>query len=908
LTESTHRTIYLADYRPPAYRIERTELTLELDDSCTLVKSRLTIRRDYDRTEGVRPLVLDGRDLELQAIRLNGKPIAGEHYRLGTEQLTIPAPPAEMVLEIDNLIHPDRNTVLEGLYKSGDKLCTQCEAQGFRRITWFLDRPDVPSRFEVTIIGDPERYPVMLANGNLVDRGRLDDGRVWVKWRDPFPKPSYLFALVAGRLAMVEDFYSTGSGRRIALQFFVEEHNLDRCGHALESLKKAMAWDEETYGLEYDLDQYMVVAVDDFNMGAMENKGLNVFNSKYVLASPATATDTDYENIEAVIGHEYFHNWTGNRVTCRDWFQLSLKEGLTVFRDQEFSADMTSRPVKRISDVAMLRGHQFPEDGGPMAHPVRTDSYIEINNFYTITVYEKGAELVRMIHTLLGQEAFRRGLRLYLERHDGEAATVEDFINAMAEAGNRDLGQFMLWYSQAGTPVVRAEISHDPDAKTFSITFRQSCPDTPGQTDKKPFHIPVKMGLVGRDGQELPLIVPTGHKFRTSRKAVQLSFIEGEGREGVTSRLLELRKEEESFTFTNIAESPVPSLLRGFSAPVKLEYDYSDADLGLLVSHDSDPFCRWEAAQNLAVRKIKGLVDDHLQGKVMAVDPLFFEVYRQVMAERRNLDPPFLAQLLTLPSEGYLAEFFAVIEPEVIHRAREFLRQGLVAALHDDFKACFDENRNDEPYHYDPALAGHRTLKNTCLAYLVLSGGDDFEETCFEQFRQADNMSDEIVALRILVHNGSVKGAPALAAFEETWRHDPLVMDKWLTVQATVPEPETLDRVRELMDHPAFIFKNPNRVRALLGSYARGNPVSFNRGDGAGYRFMAAKIIELDRMNPQTAARLAGCFGRWRRFNEARQELVKKELEKIIRSDKISKDLYEVVSKTLGNGKSGAAG
>ncbi len=890
MNESTHKTIYLADYRAPAYRIEQTELTLELDDGNTLVKSRLTVKADNDRSEGVRPLVLDGRDLELRAIRINGKALAGEDYRLGPEHLTIPDPPAEMILEIDNLIHPDQNTVLEGLYKSGDKLTTQCEAQGFRRITWFLDRPDVLSRFEVTIIGDPERYPVMLANGNMIDSGSIADGRNWVKWRDPFPKPSYLFALVAGKLSKVEDFYTTSSGRRIALQFFVEEHNLDHCGHALESLKKAMAWDEESYGLEYDLDQYMVVAVDDFNMGAMENKGLNVFNSKYVLASPATATDTDYENIEAVIGHEYFHNWTGNRVTCRDWFQLSLKEGLTVFRDQEFSADMTSRPVKRISDVAMLRGHQFPEDGGPMAHPVRTDSYIEINNFYTITVYEKGAELVRMVHTLLGRDDFRKGLRLYLERHDGEAATVEDFIDAMAEAGGRDLGQFMRWYSQAGTPVVRVEASHDPGAKTLIMTFRQSCPPTPGQPEKKPYHIPVAMGLLAPDGRELPLV------------------IDGEERAGEASRLLELRKEEESFTFTDIAAAPVPSLLRGFSAPVKLQYDYSDADLGLLVSHDSDPFCRWEAAQNLAVRKIKRLVGDHLQGRVMAVDPRFFEVYRQVMADRKTLDPPFLAQLLTLPSEGYLAEFFAVIEPEAIHRAREFLRQELAAALHGDFKACFAENRNDRPYRYDPVLAGQRTLKNTCLAYLVLSGGDDFEESCFTQFRQADNMSDELAALRILVHSGSAKAEEALAAFEGKWHDDPLVMDKWLTVQATVPEQETLDRVRELMDHPAFVFKNPNRVRALLGSYARGNPVSFNRVDGAGYRFMAEKIVELDRMNPQTAARLAGCFGRWRRFNEARRELVKKELEKIIRSDNISKDLYEVVSKTLGNGKSGAAG
>ena len=882
MIESTHKTIYLADYRPPAYKIEQTELTLELGDSDTLVKSRLTIKADYDRSGGVRPLVLDGRDLELKAIRINGEPLASEHYRLDDEHLTIKVPPADMVLEIENLIHPDRNTALEGLYKSGEKLTTQCEAQGFRRITWFIDRPDNLSRFEVTIIGDPEKYPVMLANGNMIDSGTLDDGRNLVKWGDPFPKPSYLFALVAGKLSTVEDFYTTGSGRKIALQFFVEEHNLDRCDHALESLKKAMAWDEETYGLEYDLDQYMVVAVDDFNMGAMENKGLNVFNSKYVLASPATATDTDYENIEAVIGHEYFHNWTGNRVTCRDWFQLSLKEGLTVFRDQEFSADMTSRPVKRISDVAVLRGHQFQEDSGPMAHAVRTDSYIEINNFYTITVYEKGSELVRMVHTLLGQDDFRKGLRLYLERHDGEAATVEDFINAMAEAGNRDLGQFMLWYSQAGTPVVKVESKHDPASKTYTMTFRQSCPATPGQSEKKPFHIPLEMGLLAPDGKELPL------------------DIEGE-ESGILSRLLELHKEEESFTFTGIAEQPVPSLLRGFSAPVKLEYGYSDSDLGLLVSHDSDPFCRWEAAQNLAVRKIKGLVDDYLHGKVMAIDPLFLEIYREVMADRDQLDPPFLAQLLTLPSEGYLAEFFEVIDFEAIHAAREFLRKTLADALRNGLKECFAENRNNEPYQYDPVLAGKRSLKNICLAYLVLTGDENSADACFEMFQRADNMSDELSGLRILVHNGSEKAEAALAAFAEKWRGDPLVMDKWLAVQATVPETDTLDRVKELLDHPAFVFKNPNRVRALLGSYAMGNPVSFNRGDGAGYKFMAGKIVELDRLNPQTAARLAGCFGRWRRFNESRQTLVKTQLEKIIGDKKISRDLYEVVSKTLGN-------
>jgi aminopeptidase N len=882
LTESNHHAVYLADYRAPDYLIGRTELTIELDDAVTLVKSRLTISANYDRTTGVRPLKLDGRELTLVKIRLNGVELGGDLYQLDGRYLTIPAPPPEMVLEIENTIHPDRNTALEGLYKSGDKLCTQCEAEGFRRITWFVDRPDALSRFAVTLIGDPERYPVMLANGNRRVGGTLADGRHWVKWQDPFPKPGYLFAMVAGKLFMVEDFYTTGSGRRIALQFFVEAHNLERCGHALASLRQAMAWDEATYGLEYDLDQYMVVAVDDFNMGAMENKGLNVFNSKYVLATPATATDIDYENIEAVIGHEYFHNWTGNRVTCRDWFQLSLKEGLTVFRDQEFTSDMTSRPVKRINDVATLRSHQFPEDSGPMAHAVRTDSYIEINNFYTITVYEKGAELVRMVHTLIGQAAFRKGLKLYLARHDGQAATVEDFLAAMAEAGDRDLGQFMRWYRQAGTPILRVGGVHDPVRKTFTLTFRQSCPETPGQKDKAPFHIPVLMGLLTGDGQPLPL------------------RLAGENGGGAFSRLLELRHREESYTFTDIGEPPVPSLLRGFSAPIKLEYDYSDGELGLLVAHDRDSFCRWEAAQILAVRKIRRLVDDYLHGRELVADPEFIAVYRAVLADRARLDPAYLAQLLTMPSNSYLAEFHEVIEIEAIHGAREFVRLQLAAALRDELRACYRENQNSEPYRYDPALAACRSLKNCCLDYLVLAGGEDAEELCLRQYRQADNMTDELSAMHILVHRGSARAAEVLASFANRWRRDPLVMDKWLGVQATVPRPETLARVRELLAHPAFVFKNPNRVRALLGAFAMGNPVAFNQMGGGGYELMAERIIALDRLNPQTAARLAGCFGRWRRFNETRQALVKAQLDRIIRTDRISRDLYEVVSRTLG--------
>ncbi len=883
MTEISHQTIRLSDYRPPEYLIKKTELVFELDDADTIVRSRLDIIADYDSASGVRPLKLDGSELVLQKISLQGEDLAPDSYSKDETHLIIHNPPCEMVLEIENIVHPDQNTALEGLYISGEKLCTQCEAEGFRRITWFLDRPDVLSSYEVTIIGDPEKYPVMLANGNLVDQGHFDDGRHWVRWQDPFPKPSYLFALVAGRLCKVEDFYTTASGRRVALQFFVEKHNLDLCGHALESLKKAMAWDEQTFGLEYDLDQYMVVAVDDFNMGAMENKGLNIFNSKYVLASPTTATDADYENIEAVIAHEYFHNWTGNRVTCRDWFQLSLKEGLTVFRDQEFSADMTSRPVKRINDVRLLRSRQFPEDSGPMAHAVRTDSYMEINNFYTVTVYEKGAELVRMIHTLIGKDNFRRGLRTYLEQHDGGAATVEDFLAAMAEAGDRDLGLFMNWYSQAGTPIVKVASLYDPEKVAYTLKFSQSSNPTSGEAGKPPLHIPVVIGLLTADGQELELR--------------QLAGAEGEHE----SDLLEIIDSEAEFVFNGIEEKPVPSLFRGFSAPVRIEYEYTDDDLATLMAHDSDSFCRWEAGQSLAVRVVGSLIDDYLTGRRLAFPDYFIAPFQKVFALRNEMDSSYLAQLMSLPSEDYLAELSSEIEVDAIHAAREYARASLAAGLEKDLADCYLENSTMKPYHYDPVLAGRRQLKNLCLSYLVLLGRSEYEELCFKQFAGADNMSDETSSLQIMVHSGAPRLEEALALFEKKWRHDPLVMDKWLAIQATAPMPTTFERVKELMGHRAFDLKNPNRVRSLLGAFSQGNPVSFNCPSGEAYEFMAGQTIELDKANPQIAARMAGCFSRWRRFPENNRELMKKQLERIKDIDDLSKDLFEVVNKTLGN-------
>ena len=876
-----HSTINLADYRQPDYLIDTVQLTFELADQETLVSSRLTIRANYEMRQGVRPLRLDGRDLPLKGIIINGRVPGADEYRHDATSLTILQPSDELVLELKTTLNPEANTRLEGLYRSGSMLCTQCEAEGFRCITWFLDRPDVLARYEVTIIGAPERYPVMLSNGNLIEQVEQPDGRRLVRWQDPYPKPSYLFALVAGNLVEVSDSFTTASGRKVALQFFVESHNRDKCGHALASLQKAMAWDESRYGLEYDLDQYMVVAADDFNMGAMENKGLNVFNSRYVLASPETATDVDYENIEAVIAHEYFHNWTGNRVTCRDWFQLSLKEGLTVFRDQEFTADMTSAAVKRINDVVALRARQFPEDGGPLAHPVRPASYIEINNFYTVTVYEKGAELVRMLQTLVGPVAFAEGLRRYLTRHDGQAATVEDFVRAMGEAGQRDLTQFLRWYSQAGTPVLKISTLHDPITNTFVIAMRQSCPDTPDHTCKEPFHIPVLVGLLDRQGRELALHPICGAKAT--------------GDQG----LLELRNKAEIFRFGGISEPPVVSLLRGFSAPVHLEYEHSDENLRLLLAHDSDPFNRWEAGQLLAVRVIRGLREEYRQGRELRVDPGFVELFREILAGRGQTEAAYLCQLLTMPGEDYLAELEPVIEVAAIHAAREAVRLALATALAGELRAIQAENDNLGPYRYDPLLAGRRQLKNLCLAYLVRLGKPEYDELAFQQFATADNMTDEISGLRLLVHGGSARAAEALAIFAKKWENDPLVMDKWLGVQATAPLPGTLGEVERLMTHPAFRLTNPNRARALLGSFANGNPLCFHADSGAGYIFMAERIRELDRINPQIAARMAGCFNRWRRFPAKNQALMQAQLELIKNTAGLSRDLFEVVSKSL---------
>ncbi|QXE89752.1 aminopeptidase N [Geomonas subterranea] len=879
MSHCQHQTIHQKDYKVPDYLIDTVELAFDLDPEDTRVVSRLAVRSNHDRGEGVRPLVLDGEELTLLSLKLDGAELEEGAYRVDENSLVLAAPPGEFLLEIETRVHPKKNSALSGLYASGPMLCTQCEAEGFRRITYFTDRPDVMAVYTVTLRGDKAACPVLLANGNLVEKGDLPDGRHFAVWHDPFKKPSYLFAVVAGDLVHIADRFTTMSGREVRLEIYVEERNRDKCEHALRSLMSAMRWDEEQFGREYDLDTYMVVAVDDFNMGAMENKGLNVFNSRYVLASPESATDDDYQAIEEVIGHEYFHNWTGNRITCRDWFQLSLKEGLTIFRDQEFSADMQSRPVKRIADVRSLRSAQFSEDAGPLAHPVRPESYVEINNFYSMTVYHKGGEVIRMLQTLLGREAFRAGMDLYFERHDGQAVRVDEFVQAMADAGKRDLSQFMLWYDQAGTPVLTVSDDYRPDG-SYTLTVTQSCPPTPGQPEKKPFHIPLAMGLLDREGNELPL---------------KLSW---ESEPAGKTRVLELRRETETFTFVGLKDRPVPSLLRNFSAPVKLVCPYSDDDLTLLMTNDSDPFVRWEAGQIQAVKLIMELIADIRGGREAQVPERFIESFRRLLSDDRQ-DRAFLAETLALPTESYLAEQMAVIDPDAIHQARELVRaavgQRLGAELAAVRKACAPK----APYRPDDGLAGCRRLKNLSLSYLMAAGGQEAIDACIAQFKSADNMTDSLGALSPLANCACPEREEAFASFYQCWRGDRGVIDKWFSLQASSRLPDTMDRVLALLEHPDFDVRNPNRVRSLVGAFSQGNQVRFHDVSGRGYRFLGDQILRLNGINPQIAARMLTPFSRWRRFDPARQQLMKKELERILAEPGLARDVYELAAKSL---------
>jgi len=879
MTSSEPRTVFLADYTPPGFQIETVQLHFELIPDATVVTARLQLRRTPNTAHG--SLRLDGEQLELLEIAVDGRPLAAEHYRVDAEGLTLLDPPDAFLLETRVRINPAANTALEGLYVSSGNFCTQCEAEGFRKITYYLDRPDVMARFTTTLVADREQFPVLLSNGNPTARGALEDGRHFVTWQDPFPKPSYLFALVAGDLAEIAGSFTTASGREVALRFYVEHRNRDKVDHALASLQRAMRWDEERFGLEYDLDIYMVVAVDDFNMGAMENKGLNVFNSKYVLARPESATDLDYQGIEGVIGHEYFHNWTGNRVTCRDWFQLSLKEGLTVFRDQEFSADMGSAAVKRIDEVRILRNSQFPEDAGPMAHPVRPASYQEINNFYTTTVYNKGAEVIRMYQTLLGRDGFRKGMDLYFDRHDGQAVTTDDFLAAMADANSVDLSRFSRWYNQAGTPELQVSDHFDAESGRYTLSVRQSCPATPGEPGKQPFHLPLVVGLLDAEGRDLPL------------------HLEGESQPGGPNRVLELSEAEQSFSFTGLGARPLPSLLRNFSAPVRLRYPYSDDQLAFLMARDSDPFNRWEAGQQLYTRVLLQLVAALQRDERPELPGHLTEAFRTTLLDGSG-DPALLAQALTLPSETYLAEQMETADPGAIHRARQFVRKALAEALASELSTVFARNRGTVPYRLDGAEIARRSLKNLCLAYLAAGETPTALALAFDQFRDADNMTDVLAALTALVSSPSTDREAALAAFYSRWQNDPLVVDKWLTLQAMASRSDTLEQVTGLLKHPAFTLKNPNKVRALIGAFAHGNPACFHAADGSGYRFVADRVLQLDPLNPQVAARLVSAFNRWRKYDTPRQALMIEQLQRIQRQPSLSRDVAEIVGKALG--------
>ncbi|MGD9021883.1 MAG: aminopeptidase N, partial [Lysobacterales bacterium] len=809
---------------------------------------------------------------------LNGERLSSGDYTIEGEDLTVSDAPRSSVIETEVDIHPAQNSALEGLYVSGEFLLTQCEAEGFRKITWFPDRPDVMTRYRVTIEADKGRFPVLLSNGNLARAEDLPNGRHRVCWEDPFPKPSYLFALVAGDLALVEDHFTTASGRDVSLRIYVEEENLDRCQHAMESLQKSMRWDEERFGLEYDLDVYHIVATNDFNMGAMENKSLNVFNSKYVLARPDTATDFDYQGIEGVIGHEYFHNWTGNRVTCRDWFQLTLKEGLTVFRDEEFSADMQSRAVKRIRDIRDLRSRQFPEDDGPMAHPIRPDKYQEINNFYTATVYQKGAAVIRMYHTLLGEEGFQRGMRLYFERHDGEAVTCDDFLAAMADANGVDLSGFARWYSQSGTPMVRISDDYDAATQSYRLVIEQHTPPTPDQQEKQPLVLPFALGLLGEEGEELPV------------------RLEGEAEATPGTRLLVVDQARQAFTFQGLAGKPVPSLFRDFSAPVKISYDYTSHQLATLIAHDSDAYVRWDAAQLMALTAILEQCTRRAEGMDMVLDPALLKAFEGVLDDT-DADPALLAEALKLPDEDYVADHMEVVDVDGIHAARDFIKRSMAQALEPQLSQRYSELDDGEPYRKTAAAMARRSLKNTCLSYLLLTS--DGEALAVAQLEASDNMTDYLAAIQGLVWHGSPLAADALAAFEARWGNDALVMDKWFSMQAIVPGSETVGTVRKLMEHPAFSIKNPNKVRALISVFAMLNPTGFHTANGAGYEFVADRVIELDGLNPQVAARLVAAFNRWKRYDAGRKALMKAALERIAEKPGLSADVAEIVNSAL---------
>ena len=872
--------VRLEDYRAPAYRISTVHLDIRLAPRSAKVRARLAVERADDTAAGT-PLVLDGDELRLTALSLDGRVLADADFAVTPNRLEITSPPSgPFTLEIDTTLDPDANTKLMGLYRSNGTYCTQCEAEGFRRITYFLDRPDCLAVYTTRIEARLGEAPVLLGNGNPVESGTVPGtDRHYAIWHDPHPKPAYLFAMVAGDLACVSDSFRTCEGRDVALNIYVEHGNEGACDWAMDSLKRSMRWDEDVFGRAYDLDVFNIVAVSDFNMGAMENKGLNIFNDKYVLARPETATDQDYAGIETVIAHEYFHNWTGNRITCRDWFQLCLKEGLTVFRDQEFSADMRSRAVKRIADVRLLKSHQFPEDAGPLAHPVRPRLYHEINNFYTATVYEKGAEVVRMLKCLIGDEAFRAGMDLYFRRHDGEATTIEAFLACFQEASGLDLDQFSLWYEQAGTPVLKVDSTYETEAGRLTLTFRQQLPPSPKQPDKKPMHIPVRVGLMGSDGEELVPAAITG--------ADQ------------TGDVLHIRNPVQTVVFTGLTERPIPSLLRGFTAPVSLKSDLGESDLLFLAANDKDPFNRWEALQSVVMTALIAATAGTARQEAVAVSPALIEAFAANVADD-SLEPAFRALCLQLPGEADIArEIGHDVDPDAIHAARAAFRRAIADGIAPTIRATYEAMRDEAEFSPDARSAGRRAMRNTLLDYLG-HGSDPVGSALVQtHFEASDNMTDRFAALSVLTHAALPGRDAALAAYEEHYRAVPLAMDKWFMVQATAPNASTLDRVRDLTGHPAFSPGNPNRVRALVGAFASGNQSQFNRPDGAGFAFVADFARDLDRRNPQAAARMMSAFRSWRALEPGRRAQAEAALRGLAAETDLSVDMRDIVERCL---------
>ena len=877
MKDAAPSAIYLKDYQAPNYLIHQTKLHVDIFAEVTHVTAKLVCEKNSQATRSDGTLQLDGKELELIAIALDGKPLSPNQYLLTDIGLSVHDLPDQFELTIETNIRPQENTSLEGLYKSGNKYCTQCEAEGFRRITYYLDRPDVMSEFTTTIVADKSRYPVLLSNGNPVDHGESADGRHWQTWHDPFKKPCYLFALVAGNLETVDDSFVTQSGHTVAIKVYVESKDLGKCGHAITALKNAMAWDEKVYGREYDLDLFMIVAVDDFNMGAMENKGLNIFNTSCVLADPQITTDAGFQRVEAVVAHEYFHNWSGNRVTCRDWFQLSLKEGFTVFRDSQFSADMGSPTVKRVQDVTMLRTLQFAEDAGPLAHPVQPPSYIEISNFYTLTIYEKGAEVVRMVYNLLGPKLFRAGSDLYFQRHDGQAVTIEDFLQAIADVSGRDFTQFKRWYTQAGTPVLEVSDSYDADAQRYQLHCKQRCPPTRESQHKQPHHIPISMGLIGEQG-ELPLAA------------------------GETNWVLELTTAEQSFSFDGVSEKPVPSLLRNFSAPVRLRFHYSRGDLLRIVSHDSDGFCRWNAMQQLAIQVINTAIKHHPQLQGLKLDSDLSSAFKALLSNSSD-DRAMVALMLQLPSEAYLSEDADTIDVNGIHYSREWLKYQLVVAHRTQWLQVYQSLNIEQRYAPTAEQIANRSLKNIALQYLSLLESDDSAVLGLRQYQLADNMTDRMAALQALL-NGNATVArqfadECLEDFYQRFADEPLAMDQWFTVQAVANRSDSFAIVKRLCEHPQFSLKNPNKVRALIGAFCNNNLVNFHNRDGSGYDFLCDHILALDKLNPQIASRLVTPLTRWRKYDQERQHLMTVRLQRIADQSQLSKDVFEVVSKSL---------